>query len=116
MSCALSCLMVLLHCARLVRESLYYNLHIALDGPTRANAEKRTHLFGALHDQIAVDGSNRKKRKSGYRLFWSTVLKVRFIDGSEQDVVVDSGAEESVCPWEWGERLYGTQEASRPII
>ena len=29
---------------------------------------------------------------------------------------MDSGAEESVCPWEWGERLYGTQEASRPII
>jgi hypothetical protein len=25
--------------------------------------------------------------------------------------MVDSGAEESVCPWEWGERLFGTQHS-----
>ena len=23
-------------------------------------------------------------------------------------ITVDSGAEESVCPWEWGEKLFGT--------
>ena len=45
----------------------------------------------------------------------SFVLKVRFVDGSEEDIVVDSGAEESVCPRERGERPYGTQQAERRI-
>ena len=40
----------------------------------------------------------------------------RWDDGADQDVVVDSGVEESVCPWEFGERLYGTQKSDKRIV
>eukprot|EP00973_Karenia_brevis_P038942 5376048-Karenia_brevis.AAC.1 len=34
----------------------------------------------------------------------SYVLKVDFAGGGPTEITVDSGAEESVCPWEWGGR------------
>ena len=33
----------------------------------------------------------------------SYLLKVNFVDGRETEIVVDSGAEENVCPKWWGE-------------
>eukprot|EP00973_Karenia_brevis_P037228 5133116-Karenia_brevis.AAC.1 len=32
----------------------------------------------------------------------SYVIKVDFIGGGPTEITVDSGAEESACPWEWG--------------
>ena len=32
----------------------------------------------------------------------SYVMQVRFKDGDNTEITVDSGAEESVCPWDWG--------------
>ena len=40
-------------------------------------------------------------------------MRVQFVDGTEQDIVVDSGAEESVCPVEFGQKLYGMEESKR---
>ena len=28
-------------------------------------------------------------------------MRVKLLSGSEEDITVDSGAEESVCPWWW---------------
>ena len=41
----------------------------------------------------------------------SYVMEVQFVGGEKTTITVDSGAEESVCPWEWGERLFGTQHS-----
>ena len=30
--------------------------------------------------------------------------------GARTSIVVDSGAEENVCPWEWGNELFGTKD------
>ena len=38
-------------------------------------------------------------------------MEVQFVGGEKTRSMVDSGAEESVCPWEWGERLFGTQHS-----
>ena len=38
----------------------------------------------------------RKTPKGSY------VMDVNFVGGGKTSVTVDSGAEESVCPWEWG--------------
>ena len=38
----------------------------------------------------------------------SYLLHVQFVNGRKTKIVVDSGAEENVCPWEWGEE-FGTQ-------
>ena len=36
----------------------------------------------------------------------SYLLKVSFVDGRETEIVVDSGAEENVCPKWWGELVW----------
>jgi hypothetical protein len=41
----------------------------------------------------------------------SYVMEVQFVGGEKTTITVDSGAEESVCPWEWGERLFGTKHS-----
>ena len=41
----------------------------------------------------------------------SYVMDGQFVGGEKTVITVDSGAEESVCPWEWGEKLFGTSEA-----
>ena len=38
-------------------------------------------------------------------------MEVEFVGGDKTMITVDSGAEENVCPWEWGEKLFGTQKA-----
>ena len=43
----------------------------------------------------------------------SFLMKVRFRGGKEEWITVDSGAEESVCPWEFGYEEYGLEEADR---
>ena len=42
----------------------------------------------------------------------SYVMNVQFVGGEKTEITVDSGAEENVCPWDWGERLFGTQQSS----
>jgi hypothetical protein len=41
----------------------------------------------------------------------SYAMEVQFVGGEKTSIIVDSGAEESVCPWDWGERLFGTQHS-----
>ena len=45
----------------------------------------------------------------------SYIMEVEFIGGGETEIVVDSGAEESVCPREWGEKLFGTAESEEKM-
>ena len=35
----------------------------------------------------------------------SYLMEVSFVGGGSTWITVDSGAEESVCPWEWGEQF-----------
>ena len=35
----------------------------------------------------------------------SYLMDVEFADGSRGTITVDSGAEESVCPWDWGSQF-----------
>ena len=44
----------------------------------------------------------------------SYLLDVAFVGGEKTEITVDSGAEENVCPWEWGEQ-FGVQEAERRL-
>ena len=41
----------------------------------------------------------------------SYAMEVQFVGGEKTAITVDSGAEENVCPWGWGEKLFGTQRA-----
>ena len=45
----------------------------------------------------------------------SYVMDVNFKGGGRTQITVDSGAEEHVCPWEWGEQL-GIRDADRWLI
>eukprot|EP00973_Karenia_brevis_P055385 7700776-Karenia_brevis.AAC.1 len=40
--------------------------------------------------------------------------KVNFVGGGPTEIAVDSGAEESVCPWEWGEQS-GCRNSQVPV-
>ena len=42
----------------------------------------------------------------------SYIMDVSFVDGGRTEITVDSGAEESVCPWDWGSQ-FGIQEVDR---
>ena len=44
----------------------------------------------------------------------SYLMKVRFENGVETEITVDSGAEESVCPWSWGEQ-FGLDQSGRVL-
>ena len=35
----------------------------------------------------------------------SYLMEVSFVGGGSTQITVDSGAEESVCPWEWGSQF-----------
>ena len=41
----------------------------------------------------------------------SYLMDVEFEGGGKTEITVDSGAEESVCPWDWGER-FGMDEGA----
>jgi hypothetical protein len=40
----------------------------------------------------------------------SYLMDVSLVGGDETEITVDSGAEENVCPWEWGS-LFPTRDA-----
>ena len=42
----------------------------------------------------------------------SYLMEVNFVGGGSTQITVDSGAEESVCPWEWGSQ-FGLKPADR---
>ena len=42
----------------------------------------------------------------------SYIMKVKFVNGIETEITVDSGAEENVCPFWWGEH-FGIRDADR---
>jgi hypothetical protein len=42
----------------------------------------------------------------------SYLMEVNFVGGGKTEITVDSGAEENVCPWEWGEQ-FGILPADR---
>ena len=35
----------------------------------------------------------------------SYTMHVSFVNGGKTEITVDSGAEENVCPWEWGSQF-----------
>ena len=39
----------------------------------------------------------------------SYLIEVKFVGGKRTTIFADSGAEENVCPWEWGRDLFGTR-------
>eukprot|EP00973_Karenia_brevis_P034135 4709504-Karenia_brevis.AAC.1 len=41
-------------------------------------------------------------------------MKENFVGGGPTEITVDSGAEEFVCPWEWGVH-FGCKDASVPM-
>ena len=41
------------------------------------------------------------------------VMDVSFVGGTKTAITVDSGAEESVCPWNWGHEFFGTRHADQ---
>ena len=57
-------------------------------------------------------------KSSGDKLFLrpngkgSYLMDVSFVGGGTTEITVDSGAEESVCPWEWGSQ-FGVRPADR---
>ena len=44
----------------------------------------------------------------------SYLMDVSFVGGGKTTIVVDSGAEDNVCPWEWGEK-FGIQNDGIPL-
>ena len=45
----------------------------------------------------------------------SYIMEVQFVGGGATEIVVDSGAEESVCPRDWGEKLFGTDASPSKV-
>ena len=45
----------------------------------------------------------------------SCLLDVTFASGKKAEITVDSGAEESVCPWDWGEE-YGLSQSGQKML
>ena len=43
----------------------------------------------------------------------SYMLDVCFLGGKKTSITVDSGAEENVCPWEWGEQFRVSENCTR---
>jgi hypothetical protein len=50
-------------------------------------------------------------KESGNKMPWkmngkgSYLMQVKLVGGGETEITVDSGAEENVCPWEWGKQF-----------
>ena len=42
----------------------------------------------------------------------SYLLRVQFVGGGFADIIIDSGAEENVCPYEWG-NVYGLDRENK---
>ena len=76
--------------------------------------EKGNHVaFGPQEeDNYIWNKATGKKMMLKPRGKGSYVMEVQFVGGEKTTITVDSGAEESVCPWDWGERLFGTQQSN----
>eukprot|EP00973_Karenia_brevis_P018424 2526881-Karenia_brevis.AAC.1 len=46
----------------------------------------------------------------------SYMMRVNFVGGGAPEVTVDSGAEESVCPWDWGQQFGCTVAEESPKL
>ena len=69
-------------------------------------------MFGPQEeDNYILNKATGQKMMLKARGRGSYVMEVQFVGGEKTTSMVDSGAEESVCPWEWGERLFGTQHS-----
>ena len=44
------------------------------------------------------------------------MMDVMLVGGERATIIVDSGAEENVCPWDWGRELFGTRDASKWMV
>ena len=71
--------------------------------------------FGPNEEDNYIENKESKSRvelkqtKKG-----SYLLKAKFSDEEETEIVVDSGAEENVCPKKWGE-AFGFEKEFRPL-
>ena len=69
--------------------------------------------FGPGEDDNFIEnpgsGHKLKMLKKGQG---SYVMRVKLVNGIEEDITVDSGAEESVCPWWWAPQ-FGIQPSDR---
>ena len=43
----------------------------------------------------------------------SYLMQVKFVRGEKTTIIVDSGAEENLCPWDLGRELFGTRDANK---
>ena len=62
--------------------------------------------FGPKEDDKSIfneETGNRLIGKASGR--GSYLMSVRFVGGEKTEITVDSGAEENVCPWEWGKQF-----------
>jgi hypothetical protein len=59
-----------------------------------------------------ASGDKIKLRQAGKG---SYLLDVSFSGGKKTEITVDSGAEENVCPWEWGQE-FGVNTAGKKMI
>ena len=71
--------------------------------------------FGPEEEDNFIENKKTKKRvglkcteKGSY------LLKVKFPEGDETEIVIDSGAEENVCPKWWGES-FGFESSFKPL-
>ena len=66
--------------------------------------EKGNHVsFGpGDEDNFIINKENGDKMKLRPNERGSYRMDVSFVGGGKTEITVDSGAEENVCPWEWG--------------
>ena len=63
--------------------------------------------YNFIENRTSGNKINLKRNGKG-----SFLMEVDVIGGKREGVVVDSGAEENVCPWEWGAHQ-GTSPAEK---
>ena len=75
-------------------------------------SEKGNHVgFGpGEDDNFVVNAKTGNRIKLYPRGNGSYVMKVKFLNGIETEIAVDSGAEENVCPYWWGKH-FGIRDA-----
>ena len=76
--------------------------------------EKGNHVcFGPKdEDNYIINKSSGDKMMLNQVGKGSYVMEVSFTGGETTQIIVDSGAEDSVCPWAWGEQ-FGIREPER---
>ena len=79
--------------------------------------EKGTHVcFGPGEKDNYIEN-----RKTGDKIILRQIVKgsylvdVAFTGGRKTEITVDSGAEENVCRWEWGEE-FGINQATKRLV